>query len=104
MGAKDLAVSPRARCDGNRPVDRALHSVSVRWIPPVLSQVSLVTLGRGALTALGARARRREVISVLAQRFTASQVVLTDSGTSALALALRVAGASGAPIALPAYS
>jgi hypothetical protein len=79
--------------------------VTVRWVPPVLSPVSVGALGRGALTAAGVRhAPRQTVIATIADRFDASRVVLTDSGTSALTLALRLTGHSGRPVALPAYS
>lgn len=43
------------------------------------------------------------VRTLLAQRFDASAVALTDSGTSALVLALRLAAAKGGTVALPAY-
>jgi dTDP-4-amino-4,6-dideoxygalactose transaminase len=48
---------------------------------------------------LGARVR-----SALTTEFDASEVILTDSGTSALVLALRIVGNSGAPVAMPAYA
>ena len=77
----------------------------LRVLPPVHSPVTLagVASGIGALAGGAARARA-EVMAALAERFGCRDLLLTDSGTSALTLAL-VAGAQRAPgpVALPAY-
>ena len=78
---------------------------SLRLVPPVHSPVTLaaVASGVGALAGGAARARA-EVTATLGERFGCRDLLLTDSGTSALTLALR-AGAQRAPgpVALPAY-
>jgi len=77
----------------------------LRVLPPVHSPVTLaaVASGIGALAGGAARARA-EVMAGLGERFGCRDLLLTDSGTSALTLALR-AGAKRAPgpVALPAY-
>lgn len=74
--------------------------------PPVHSPLDAVSIARG----LGAMLGRRDAAHVaarelLAERYGARRVVLTDSGTSALLLALRAAVAVGGErVAVPAYS
>ncbi len=60
----------------------------------------------GVGACLGGAARARAgVIAALTERFGPAGVLLTDSGTSALALALHAAAAHApGPVALPAYS
>lgn len=79
--------------------------MSWRWVPPAFSPVSLAGLLRGALSASGLPGSSdRTLVEELSRLFAASKVTLTDSGTSALAMAMRVAVPAGAPVALPAYS
>jgi dTDP-4-amino-4,6-dideoxygalactose transaminase len=72
--------------------------------PPVVSTVS----ARGIGAALVASARRggapARLERALAERFGARRVVLTDSGTSALVLALRAALPANGTVLLPAYA
>ena len=64
-----------------------------------------VQTGIGALTRVGAETALRSVATTLAERFGSPGVLLTDSGTSALALALRHSAAPAVrPVALPAYA
>jgi len=72
---------------------------------PVRSPLTLAALGRGARAVARRDATHRQVCTTLAQRYGATQVLLTDSGTAALTLALRMAAAArpGRPVALPAY-
>lgn len=71
---------------------------------PVHSPVSLGGLARGAVAALaGGRSVAAALTSDLRRRFGASAVVLTDSGTSALVLALRLTAGRGGTVAYPAY-
>lgn len=78
---------------------------SLRLLPPVHSPVTLaaVASGIGALAG-GAGRARAEVTAALGERFGCRDLLLADSGTSALTLALG-AGAERAPgpVALPAY-
>ena len=76
-----------------------------RVLPPVSSPLTLGALGRGVRTALGGVADGApEVERQLATRFASSRIVLTDSGTSALTLAMQLADAGrNLPVALPAY-
>ncbi len=76
-----------------------------RTLPPVYSPLSAAALWRGlraASSAVAAAAAERALREDLRTRGYAGQVLLTDSGTSALAIALGLA-ARGQPIALPAY-
>ena len=75
-----------------------------RYQLPVSSPISAGGLLRGAGAALSGASEAHERLSrALAERFGASAVVLTDSGTSALVLALRLAVGAGGTVAYPAY-
>lgn len=78
----------------------------MRHVPPAHSPVALRGLLRGSAAALGVDNPRQEIEARLRERFSPRSVLLLDSGTSALALALSAAAAErpGAPVALPAYS
>jgi dTDP-4-amino-4,6-dideoxygalactose transaminase len=79
--------------------------VSLRRQPPVYSPLTLGSLGAAAASLVGHdRTIRQALEQQLRDRFGVAGVLLTDSGTSALALALRAAtGSSSRPVALPAY-
>jgi dTDP-4-amino-4,6-dideoxygalactose transaminase len=80
--------------------------VSVRAQPPVRSPLTLGAIGAGLRAAAEGGATQRATVSRrIADQFAASAVALTDSGTSALALALRLAAARrpGRPVLLPAW-
>jgi perosamine synthetase len=67
--------------------------------------VSSTITARALVRALGARAHERAALDTeLRQAFSASDVILVDSGTSALAMALRAASPEGGVVALPAYA
>ena len=71
---------------------------------PVSSPISVRGLARGAAAALlGRGAPLVRLSSALRERFGAAGAVLTDSGTSALVLALRLAAGRGGTVAYPAY-
>jgi dTDP-4-amino-4,6-dideoxygalactose transaminase len=71
---------------------------------PVSSPISVRGLARGAIGALrGGPAPLRELARALRERFGAHGEILTDSGTSALVLALRLAVGRGGTVAYPAY-
>lgn len=82
--------------------------MSLRAQPPVHSPLSLGALAGGVTAALSRRAAlraRARVLERLQADYGARVVLLTDSGTSALALALRIAAdARPGPVALPAFS
>lgn len=61
---------------------------------------------RAVWAAFGTGDARAEVVETLRSAYGATEVVLTDSGTSALALALKAAAARrpGLPCAMPAYA
>lgn len=72
---------------------------------PVSSTITAGSLLRALAPALGAGAQERAALDAeLRQAFGAGDVVLVDSGTSALAMALRVATPVGGVVALPAYA
>lgn len=74
--------------------------------PPVWSPLSLGAILSGLWDAwfTAGVAARNSLDSLLRERYGACELYLTDSGTSALTLALRVAEAvTRAPVALPAY-
>ena len=71
---------------------------------PVSSPIHPRALARASWSALWGRADEREALAAtLAARYGASRVVLTDSGTSALVLALRALVGDGGTVALPGY-
>jgi perosamine synthetase len=71
---------------------------------PVLSPVTLSALTVGAAGALGTRRYDADaVVQTIRARFGTSAVALTDSGTSALVLAMRLAVGDGGAVALPGY-
>ncbi|HEU4700631.1 MAG TPA: DegT/DnrJ/EryC1/StrS family aminotransferase [Gemmatimonadales bacterium] len=81
---------------------------SLRHQPPVHSPLTPGALAAGVRTMLGGPAAAGTAAARLerwlATEFGAREVLLTDSGTSALTLALRAAARLGAtPVALPAY-
>ncbi|HWZ60401.1 MAG TPA: DegT/DnrJ/EryC1/StrS family aminotransferase [Gemmatimonadaceae bacterium] len=73
---------------------------------PVSSPLSLGALVRAAVAAaaFGPRSAHDAVAAALRVRFDARAVALTDSGTSALVLALRLAMPRSGTVALPAYA
>lgn len=72
---------------------------------PVSSTISPRSLLRAVAPALGGGARERVALdSELRRAFGASGIALTDSGTSALAMALRATTPPGGIVALPAYA
>jgi perosamine synthetase len=82
-----------------------MHPVTWRWQPPVVSPVSSRALVRGARAALGLqRARHSFAASELCKRFSATNALLTDSGTTALTLALRKTVPHDGVVGFPAYS
>jgi perosamine synthetase len=71
---------------------------------PVASPISARALARAFVRSLVARHDSDEAESLLIREFAAERVVLTDSGTSALVLALRTVVPRGSTVALPAYA
>jgi perosamine synthetase len=82
-----------------------MHSLSIRRQLPVHSPVTVrgILAGAGMLASGGAEARMR-LTDTLRSRYQAADVLLTDSGTSALVLALRLSVPAGGTVAMPAYS
>lgn len=73
-----------------------------RRVPPVVSPIatrSILAATRGAT-----RGTSRVSTTDLAARFEADECLLTDSGTSALVIALRLSVPRGAVVAFPAYA
>ena len=71
---------------------------------PAYSPLPLAALAAGVAAAFADASARRRVEDVLRGRYRLNGVLLTDSGTSALALALRLGAAERpGPVALPAY-
>jgi dTDP-4-amino-4,6-dideoxygalactose transaminase len=76
-----------------------------RWQPPVLSPVSPRSLVRGIGAAFGLRPDgHKSVVAALLHRYGARDALLTDSGTSALILALRALMPPGGTVAYPGYA
>lgn len=73
--------------------------------PPALSPVTLAAIGRGGASALARRDAGHTLSDILRARFAARRIVLVDSGTSALQIAMSaaVAGRPGGAIGLPAW-
>ena len=79
--------------------------MSWRWVPPVFSPIAPRSLMRGIAAACGSRSASTEsVVEMLCARYGACDALLTDSGTSALILALRAVVPPGGTIAYPGYS
>ena len=79
--------------------------MSWRWVPPVFSPVAPRSLIGGIAAACGsARTPMGNAIEALCERYGACDALLTDSGTSALILALRATVPPGGTIAYPGYS
>ena len=79
--------------------------MSLRWIPPVYSPVTPGSLVAGLAAAVALRSdERRRLAAALTTRYAATDAVLTDSGTSALVLALRSVIPKGGAVAVPAYA
>jgi len=78
--------------------------LSFRRQLPVASPLPAGALLRAAADAAARSDRSSEVEMHLAEEFDATAVVLTDSGTSALVLALSIAAGKGETVALPAYA
>ncbi len=75
-----------------------------RHQPPAYSPVSLTSLWSGLRAALGGDAES-EVLDLLAAKYSPRKIMLTDTGTTALQLAIRAAlAARPGRVALPAYS
>lgn len=102
----DLATVAHFNRDGGRPVHCAVHPMSWRWLPPVYSPVSRRALLRGVGAACGWSDARDAMTAAdaLKRRFGATDVLLTDSGTSALILAIQAVVPPGGSIALPGYA
>lgn len=76
-----------------------------RRYPPVLSPVSTRALVDGMGAAIGfRRGSYAAVTAILRHRYGATDALLTDSGTSALILALRKMLPRGGTVAYPAYA
>lgn len=76
------------------------------WLkqPPVFSPVSAGALFAGIAAIFRAQGAAQQVSGELQRRYSATDVVLTDSGTSALVIALRGLVPSGGTVALPGYA
>ena len=78
--------------------------MSWRWQPPVLSPVSPRALVAGLWASVHSNGgSEAHVAELVRARFGAREALLTDSGTSALVLAIRTLVRRGGTIALPAY-
>jgi len=78
--------------------------VRLRAQPPVHSPIDLAALVAGARGLMAGRSARAELERLLREAYQPSALLLTESGTSALHLALRLAVAERpGPVALPAY-
>ena len=76
------------------------------WVrqPPVYSPVDPLALAKSGLALLGDRSNRKDrVAELIAQAFNAREVLLADSGTSALVAALRALVPPGGTVAYPGY-
>jgi perosamine synthetase len=79
--------------------------VSWRWVPPAFSPVAPRTLLSGIAAACGSHSESADdVAEALRARYAAKAALLTDSGTSALTLALRAVVPPGGTVAYPGYS
>ena len=70
----------------------------------VASPLSASNIAAATLDTIARRDSSEQVRNALATEFNAADVLLTDSGTSALVLALRMFAQAGRPVAMPAYA
>ena len=77
--------------------------MAIRRQLPVASPLTAANILGATLATIARRDASEHVRNTLAAEFHAKQVVLTDSGTSALVLALRMFAKPDAPVAMPAY-
>ena len=70
----------------------------------VASPLTAANIAGAILDTIARRDRSERVRDTLATEFSAREVLLTDSGTSALVLALRMLAKPGIPVAMPAYA
>jgi dTDP-4-amino-4,6-dideoxygalactose transaminase len=70
----------------------------------VASPLTATNIAGAVLDTIARRDRSVSVSTALATEFGAGAVTLTDSGTSALVLALRMLAKPGVPVAMPAYA
>ena len=108
LGAESLASAPAWGGECARAVDRVEDPVNpFRHVPPAYSPITLRQIGAAFLGMFQdpevLEQRAREAIR---EHYGTDQVVFTDSGTSALRLAIEIAceGAEDPVVALPAYS
>lgn len=85
--------------------NREISAVSWRMMPPAYSPSEPRAIARALATGLGVvGVDRRSVEARLHARYGATNVVLTDSGTSALTMALTVFAGTGGTVAFPGYA
>ncbi|MFL5630430.1 MAG: DegT/DnrJ/EryC1/StrS family aminotransferase [Gemmatimonadaceae bacterium] len=79
--------------------------MSWRYQPPAFSPVTPASLVAGVLAAIRpSREGEEHVIGELCKRYHANDALLTDSGTSALVIAIQMVLPRGGTIAYPAYA
>src|SRR5688572_17573133 len=104
LGSPRMAAAAGSRCNDPWTIDRALHTMSWRYQPPALSPVSPAGLLAGFAAIVGRRGDSHQLITdELKRRYQAADVMLTDSGTSALVIALQSLVPRGGTVAYPAY-
>ena len=104
-GPRVVEAPAHVGSDRTRSAHRAVDSVIARRQLAVASPVAAASLAAALWPALVRR--RRPVLdtaTLLRETYGTPQVALTDSGTSALVLALRIAAGDGGIVALPAYA
>jgi dTDP-4-amino-4,6-dideoxygalactose transaminase len=105
MGPADLAAAAGFNRDESWSIYRPIHPMIWRQLPPVHSPVSSRALVDGLKAAIGSSANAHDVVtSALSRRYGCADALLTDSGTSALILALRKIVPAGGTVAYPAYA
>jgi perosamine synthetase len=104
VGSRDLATTSNFDCHQVRTVHRPVYPVSWRCQPPVLSPILVRGLAEGFGAAIGLTDGARNHVSLaLQRRYGCGDALLTDSGTSALILALRRLVPQGGTVAYPAF-
>ncbi len=77
----------------------------LRRQPPVAAPIDVAAIGSAILGSIRRTAApTRQARALIERHFDTSEVVLTDSGTSALVLALRLSVPHGGIVALPAFA
>ncbi len=104
MVPRELAASRRIAARRSPRLTLRVEPMRIRRQLTVASPLTAANITAATLDTIARRDWSESVRKRLATEFSANEVALTDSGTSALILALRMFAKPGVPVAMPAYA